>query len=47
MDTFWLFWPLIMVAALVAVGFVMKKKANERRRRKKGLKQHPRPKQVS
>ena len=47
MDTLWLFWPLIMVAALVVVGFVMKKKANERRKRKKGLKQHASPKQVS
>ena len=47
METLRLLWPLLMVAALVVVGFVMNKKAKERRKRRKGVKQHASPKQVS
>ncbi len=40
-------WPLLMVAALIATGLIMKYYADRRKRRKKGLKQHPRVKSIT
>ena len=47
METMRYLWPLLMVIALIATAMIMKNYTEKRNRRKKGLKQHPRPKQIS
>ena len=47
METMRYVWPLLMVIALIATAMILKNRTESDKRRKKGLKQHPRPKQVS
>ena len=47
MTTIRFLWPLIMVLALIATGLILKYYSNKRRRKKKGLKQHPSAKSIN
>jgi hypothetical protein len=47
MNTAMYLWPLLMVAALIATAMILKYYSKRRLRRKKGLKQHPRPPKVT
>ncbi|MDQ3100139.1 MAG: hypothetical protein M3R08_02020 [Bacteroidota bacterium] len=47
METMRYLWPLLMVAALIITGLVLKFLAERRKRRSKGIKQHTSLKNVN
>jgi hypothetical protein len=47
MTTARFLWPLLMVAALIATGLLMKYFADRRRRKRKGTPQHPKVRSIN